>query len=295
MGCFQSVLVSLNHLKPVADPMPSLKIYVDADMDCELDSRIIDNARQILLSPNPGEEKSLVKEKQRGKRSRHVFKLELDNVSYYFKLYSNHQHLKGLQDLFRGQRAKRAFDVSLTLMNLGIEVARPVAAIEMTGINCQKRSIFVTREIKGESFKSIFARKHDTKKLQLVMQHLGKLYKDLIGHRIFHYDLNLSNCWLNGDRVILLDVDDVRQVRRLGLMRLFWNIEKHNRILLRHTVRYPDSWLNDDQRRRVIGALSAKYVNPLLLNVFVKYLDCISLKHVSRSIANGKLDRDITI
>jgi len=265
--------------------MPTIQIFVNSENDSGLDKRIINYAKNILFAADPRKDAGLVKQKQSGKRSRFVYKLDVDGVGYYFKLYSNHHRLKGFQDLFRGQRARRALDISVALRDIGIDVARPVAAFEISGANCQKRSVFVTEEISGVPFKHLFTQEKDEVQQQTAFQLLSQVYQDLVDNRIYHYDLNLANCWLDGDQVILLDVDDIRQLRRLGLFRLYLNIEKHNRILLRHTKRFPDSWLKNHHRLSVIKELSSKYVKPAILKAFVSYVERVSMRHVLKSSA----------
>ena len=268
--------------------MPTVQIFVNSDDDSSLDKRIINYAKNILFAADPCRDVGLVKQNQSGKRSRFVYKLDLDGVGYYFKMYLNHHRLKGFQDLFRGQRAQRALDISVAMRDMGIDVARPVAAFEIGGADCQKRSVFVTEEISGVPFKHLFTQGKNEVQQQAALQLLSRLYQDLVDNKIYHYDLNLANCWLDGEQVILLDVDDIRQLRRLGFIRLYLNIEKHNRILLRHTKRYPYSWLKNHHRLSVIKELSSKYVTPAILKAFVSYVERVSTRHVLKSSAFNK-------
>ena len=263
--------------------MSSIQIFVDSGDESGIDSRIIQYAKSILLSSDPGQVDGLIKEKTRAKRSRHVFKLDIEGNSYFFKLYSNHNRLKGFQDLFRGQRAKRALEISSTLGRCGFKTAKPVAALEISDMSCRKRSVFVTESARGIPFHNVFTEENSESYRLEVFQRLGHLYQELIDHGIYHYDLNLTNCWLHENEIMLLDVDDVRQFRRLGLIRLFLNIEKHNLILMRHIKRYPDSWVKDQHRHTLINELSSRYIKPYFLTGFVKQVERRTLQHISNS------------
>ena len=192
-----------------------------------VDDEIVKLAESLLNCTSPCEHPLLVKKKISKKRSRHVYKTEIDNTVYYFKMYSNHSLLKFLQEIPRGSRAHRAFNISKHLENAGFKLARPVAAFTNKLNAAYKRSIFVTEELAGEDLLYTFIEDTPQDSQTELKEQLLSLYKQLIDHKIFHKDLNLTNCRMLNNQLYLIDVDDVRRVYFFHPFNLASNIARH--------------------------------------------------------------------
>ena len=234
------------------------------------DDDIMKKALYYLDLTSYGKEASLIKKKIATKRSRHVFKAEINGSIYFFKKYTNHSYLKIVQDFFRTNRAVRAFKTALYLNSNNIETVIPVLTIyRFLG----KSSIFVTKECKADSLKDIFLKDiSDEKKYKLIKKFVV-LYDALLELGVFHRDPNLSNFLLLNDNIVLIDMDDIKKKKLFPFFKTFINIEKLNRILLLSYIRKKDLSFNNNDRIFIIKSLIQKRFKIFNENFFFKILN----------------------
>lgn len=245
-------------------------------------------AKSLLACAAPCKHPLLVKKKLSKKRSRHVYKLDIGNTTYYFKMYSNHSLLKHLQDATRGSRANRAYKISIKLENKGFNIASPVAAFTNKLHLANKRSIFVTRELIGKDFLHNFLEGSPALEQEKNKALLLALYKRLIDHKIYHRDLNLTNCRRIDDKLYLLDVDDVRGVWFFHPLNLLSNLERHNIALVLLSARYPHSWFGNTDREKILYELASNYIPKPLLAIFLNTIFTKSFKKANKFLSNDQ-------
>ncbi len=234
------------------------------------DDTVMRKALYYLDLTNYGKEPSLIKKKIASKRTRHVFKVEINGSNYFFKKYTNYSYLKIVQDFFRSNRAVRAFETALYLNRNNIETVIPVLTIyKFFG----KSSIFVTKECKADSLKDIFLKDISDETKHKLVKKLAVLYNSLLKLGIFHRDPNLSNFLFSNDNIVLIDMDDIKKKKLFPFSKAFMNIEKLNRILLLSYVRKKDLSFNNNDRIFIIKSLIQKRFKIFNENFFLKILN----------------------
>lgn len=235
-----------------------------------ISDEVLQLAESLLSCTSPCEHSLLIKKKATKKRSRHVYKAELNNTVYYFKMYTNHSVLKFLQEIPRGSRASRAFDMSVTLKSKGFKLAQPVAAFTNKIGAEYRRSVFITEELAGEDFLHRFIEDTPNSAQTEIAGRLLALYKQLIDQKIYHKDLNLTNCRMIDNQLHLIDVDDIRKVFFFHPFNLVSNFSKQNIALVLLMARYPQTWFKNTHREEMIRNLCNRYLpdfcTPMLLS-----------------------------
>ena len=240
----------------------------------KIDNEILKKALYFLELEDYKNDKNLIKQKNAKKRTRQVFRFEINGKMYYCKKYVNNNFFKIIQDLFRNQRAVRAFKLSVFLNNHNIQTIKPVLAVNDGKRFFHRASVIITEECKGITIKKVLLNDIKEEDKQKLIEKCVNLYIKLIKMKIYHRDPNFSNLMLSQNELILIDLDDVRKIPFYSFRLLFRNLEKLNRILLLSYTRNKEINFNNQDRENIIKKLISNSYNRINQ---IKYLEMVNL------------------
>ena len=208
----------------------------------------------LLMDPDRllrGPDCEVVKDQRKIKVARLRISLGGQLRTLYLKRYNAFSWRVPLGSLFWGSGAVRALCGAAVLSKAGIASAKPVAAVERRCWGMVTQSFFFTEEIEGGKTVDAYWR-DDLSKLEgqdgfrrrrSFLRSLAALFRSLHGRQLYHGDLKDANILAVGGRqhqadcFFLLDLEGIRQCRRLSERRRIKNLVQLNRTLGRYLRR----------------------------------------------------------
>ena len=136
----------------------------------------------------------------------------VEECPIYIKRYNKKNAWHALRRTVSKSRAENCWMHAITLENLGIAVAPPVAFIqEYLGTGLKGRSWYLSKSVDGENcLERLPTIDDETAQAQILEQIIDTLKKIWARH-ITHGDLKGDNILLPQDQVVLLDLDAMKQ------------------------------------------------------------------------------------
>ena len=136
----------------------------------------------------------------------------VEECPIYIKRYNTKNAWHALRRTVRRSRAENCWIHAITLENLGIAVAPPVAFIqEYLGTGLKGSSWYLSKSVDGENYlKHLPTIDDETVQAQILEQIIDTL-KKIWDRHITHGDLKGDNILLLQDQVVLLDLDAMKQ------------------------------------------------------------------------------------
>ncbi|HOO40227.1 MAG TPA: lipopolysaccharide kinase InaA family protein [Syntrophales bacterium] len=125
-----------------------------------------------------------------------------------------------LRHTFQGSRAKRAWKTANHLCGLGVTTPRPLAYIDEYRGFLLWKSYFIYEYVSGPSLQdfledSAVPEKQKHRRIEQVIEVLSHLSE----HGLSHGDLKHTNMICNGDAVVFIDLDALRQTFPIGFLK----------------------------------------------------------------------------
>ncbi len=244
----------------------------------KIDIELLEKAFYFLELEDNENDKNLLKYKNAKKRTRHVFRFEINKKIYYCKKYVNNNFFKIVEDFFRNQRAIRAFKLSIYLNNLSIQTIKPILAIVDSKRLFHRTSVLITEECKGITLKNTLLEEIKSEDKKNILEKIVQLYLKLIKMKIYHRDPNLSNFMLFENNLIIIDLDDIRKFSMYSFGKIFRILERFNEKLLLCFTRNKEIYLYNIDRVNIIKKLidnsiynidNSKYFE--MINLFTRF------------------------
>ena len=136
----------------------------------------------------------------------------VEECPIYIKRYNTKNAWHALRRTVRRSRAENCWMHAITLENLGIAVAPPVAFIqEYLGTGLKGRSWYLSKSVDGKNcLERLLTIDDETVQAQILEQIIDTLKKIWARH-ITHGDLKGDNILLPQDQAVLLDLDAMKQ------------------------------------------------------------------------------------
>jgi len=201
-----------------------------------------------------------------------VYKLEFDHCTYYVKSYKFRAIGKFLKNLFRPAEAVRYYKTALKLMQLDIEVAKPVLALTCRKALFLVDSILVLEEVSGADLSTYLNQVTTKKAREIIIKKLAVIWSKLIHHKFLHLDPRLVNFIIydKADEVHikLIDIDSVMRLSLLPFkMILVKNLTRLNRRLLNEFTAFEidlffEEFIKNCQKEMKVSLLQEIYQRP---------------------------------
>ena len=260
--------------------LKKIKIESNITVFCPeiVNNELLEKALYFLKLSDCKNDINLIKSKNAKKRTRHVFRFEVSGKTYFCKKYANNSLFKKIQDLFRNQRAIRAFKLSVFLNNNNIHTIKPVLAATYKNNFIFEDSIFISEECRGITIKNRLLNEITKEKKNELIENSTNLYISLINMNIYHRDPNLSNLMISHNELTLIDLDDIKRIPFYSFITLFLNLEKFNRILLLSYIRNKKINFTNKEREEIIKKIIASRYKRIdqkryleMLNLFTRF------------------------
>ncbi len=134
--------------------------------------------------------------------------------------------------LFKGSKAKRAYNFGYRILDAGIDTPKPVAYIELKSGPFVRNAYFISLPNHTQDLIPLLRRPDfDTSLVKQLAQFVAELHRK----GIFHGDMNLSNILWDGNRFTLIDTNRTRFIEHPTRNQILKNIIRlsHRRDLLR--------------------------------------------------------------
>jgi hypothetical protein len=167
----------------------------------------------------------------------------------FVKRYTMHAWRVALVSAWAGSPAHNAWRAAALLAARGFETPAPVAAIEFRRAGLVVRSFFVSREVRGAQpadvrWAALLADPDPGRRRlgrRVLARALGSLFRRLHATGVYHNDLKDVNILVDGaldtPRFVLLDLERVRVLGRVGRRRRLKNVVQLARTLGRQATR----------------------------------------------------------
>lgn len=187
----------------------------------------------------------MVKDQKKITVARLTVEIDGQAQAIYIKRYNMYSWRHRLVSPMASSGAFRALRGAAILQRAGIPMARPVAAVEQRRWGALLRSFFVTEELAGgrtadaywrEVLRPAAGRQGIARRREFIIQ-LARLFRALHSREIYHNDLKDFNIIVSSNaperqlRLSLLDLEGVKQYRRLSPARRQKNLVQINRTL----------------------------------------------------------------
>ena len=135
-------------------------------------------------------------------------------VNIVIKRYNIKNFFYGMSRALRKTRAARSWANAHRLAVLGIETATPLAFVEKRFGPVRKESFYITAYVEGVNCAEFYRDQSISwGEKERVAQKITNLFGALASQKVSHGDLKASNILIAGDRLVLLDLDAMRQHR----------------------------------------------------------------------------------
>jgi tRNA A-37 threonylcarbamoyl transferase component Bud32 len=152
-----------------------------------------------------------------------VARADWDGTPVYIKRYRQKNLAQSIKSIFRPSRARRAFECSFVLNELGIATPLPIAVAECRVGRQLKEAILITTAVPNA--KTFFEHRALAKRrshTRILMRALARTLAKLHDAGFSHSDANFSNWLVIGapfpkPKLVAIDLDGVRQVRSMNV------------------------------------------------------------------------------
>ena len=173
------------------------------------------NLRDFLEDPNQDLKKFGVSRKKGDETTTTTVDLVSDLVEecpIYIKRYNTKNAWHALRRTVQPSRAENCWMHAITLENLGIAIAPPVAFIqEYLGTGLKGRSWYLSESVDGENCLNHLPTINDETVQAQILEQIIDTLKKIWDRHITHGDLKGDNILLLQDQVVLLDLDAMKQ------------------------------------------------------------------------------------
>ena len=173
------------------------------------------NLRDFLKDPNQDLKKFGVSRKKGDETTTTTVDLVSDLVEecpIYIKRYNTKNAWHALRRTVRRSRAENCWMHAITLENLGIAIAPPVAFIqEYLGTGLKGRSWYLSESVDGENCLNHLPTINDETVQAQILEQIIDTLKKIWSRHITHGDLKGSNILLPQGQAVLLDLDAMKQ------------------------------------------------------------------------------------
>jgi len=139
--------------------------------------------------------------------------VQVDGIDLVIKYHNFKDWLHRLRRYFRPTRASRNWYYSHLLLARGVWVPKPVACIETCIGPLRGESYFIYEYVSGMKGEDYFrVNRHDPVRAARGMELVVDLMRRIKDLRLIHGDVRVSNLIFRGDRVCLLDLDDIKPI-----------------------------------------------------------------------------------
>jgi len=136
----------------------------------------------------------------------------VEECPIYIKRYNTKNTWHALRRTVRRSRAENCWMHAITLENLGIAVAPPVAFIqEYLGTGLKGRSWYLSESVDGENCLNHLPTINDETVQAQILEQIIDTLKKIWDRHITHGDLKGDNILLPQDQAVLLDLDAMKQ------------------------------------------------------------------------------------
>jgi len=212
----------------------------------------------------------IIKDQKKIKVARVKIEIQGDVKTVYLKRYNAFSWRYRFGSLFQSSGALKSLNGAAILSESGIRTARPLAAVDSRSWGMLNRSFFLSEEIENGKTADAYWReelltmkgKEGTRRRKRFLQGMGELFRCLHQQNVYHNDLKDANILVRpdfstgGEHFYLLDLEGIRQYRKLNRRRQSKNLVQLNRTLgkyLRATekVRFLESYLGPSFSNRI--------------------------------------------
>ena len=149
---------------------------------------------------------------KKGRRG-HSARVELDGTSYFLKQYYSRGGIYRLIDLFRGSRGRRAWHVTLRMLEAGLAVPRPLLYAEERLSGIWRNGYLLMEFVEGaRDFRNLWDGSDFEQRMRMA-GNAGSAIAALHKNRFVHGDLKWYNilCLESGNELIFSDLDGARR------------------------------------------------------------------------------------
>ena len=136
-------------------------------------------------------------------------KTNIQGKNFYIKKYRIKGPLHFFSRLFKKTRAHNSFLSTYWMNAVGIRTAKPVLLYEGSGILGARESFFVTEEVRGQRLDDAIG--EDLDQLRLI-GHIVSFFKRMYWIKFIHGDAKSSNFFLDGNGLVVFDLDSSRKL-----------------------------------------------------------------------------------
>ena len=151
-----------------------------------------------------------------------VSHIAMGGAEVVVKGYHHLGWMHSLRHTFQGSRAKQAWQMANRLCLLGVTTPKPLAYIDEYRGGLLWRSYFIYEYVSGPSLQdflenSAVPKKQKCRRIEQVIKVLSHLSE----HGLSHGDLKHTNMICNGDAVVFIDLDALRQSSCIGFLKRY--------------------------------------------------------------------------
>jgi len=157
-----------------------------------------------------------------------ITKTNIQGKNFYIKKYRIKSPLHFFSRLFKKTRAHNSFLSTYWMNAAGIRTAKPVFLYEGSGVLGARDSFFVTEEVRGERLDDALG--EDLDQLRLI-SHIAAFFKRMEWIQFIHGDAKSSNFFLDGNGLVVFDLDSSRKKHSTYFFNKF--IKKDKKRILR--------------------------------------------------------------
>ena len=157
-----------------------------------------------------------------------ITKTNIQGKNFYIKKYRIKGPLHFFSRLFKKTRAHNSFLSTYWMNAVGIRTAKPVLLYEGSGILGARDSFFVTEEVRGQRLDDAIG--EDLDQLRLI-GHIVSFFKRMEWLKFIHGDAKSSNFFLDGNGLVVFDLDSSRKLHSTYFFNKF--IKKDKKRILR--------------------------------------------------------------
>ncbi len=149
---------------------------------------------------------------KKGRRG-HSARVELEGKAYFLKQYYSRGGIYRLIDLFRGSRGRKAWRVTLRMLEAGLAVPRPLIYAEERQCGIWRNGYLLMEFVDGaRDFRNLWEESDFERRMQMAGK-AGAAIAELHKNRFVHGDLKWYNilCLDSGDALVFSDLDGARR------------------------------------------------------------------------------------
>ena len=138
--------------------------------------------------------------------------VEIDGVEYVAKRYNIKSLWHAMRRMFRRSRAWVSWRNAHMLEMLGIATPKPVLMLERQFGSLRSTAYFLCEYVEGvDALQVLNTVDIDSEKAGRILQRFRSLFQVMMDYRIVHGDMKATNFLVTDDRLLVLDLDAMRQ------------------------------------------------------------------------------------